>query len=99
MEIQRSFSEHSNWSYCFGIDLGLLRGRQEFYDETGKYSITEVSETGRPRFEVEYSIPRSNFALRSGVGYLLPIGNIIRFTGTTLNTSIVFRMPLFGGPI
>jgi hypothetical protein len=98
LELQSRFTAHSNWSYCFGIDLGFLRGTQEFHEMSGQTrNISESIEIERPRLEIEYSIPRSNFAVRSGVGYLLPVGNTIRFTGTTLNTSIIFRIPFVGG--
>jgi hypothetical protein len=100
LEIQLRSASHSDWSYCLAVDLGIISGSEEYHSATGvTWSVSENSFMGRPRFEIEYAFPNSSFALRSGVGYLLPAGNIVRFTGTMLNASILFRLPFIGGPI
>jgi hypothetical protein len=100
IEFQFGLAAQSNWSYCFAFDLGIQSSREEFYSGSGGgWALSGSSIMARPRFEVEYSVPRSNFALRVGAGYLPSSGNVVDFTGTSLNTSLLFRIPYFGGPL
>jgi hypothetical protein len=99
-ELQFRIPSHSEWSYSIALDLGIQKAEEEIHDALGAvWNVSESSFIARPRFEVEYAFPRSNFAIRSGVGYLLPTGNLLRFTGSMFSTSILIRLPFVGGPI